>query len=245
MLLITGGNSSIGEAAISKAGERKEKILKIVRSESNNKDEYVREIKADLINGGESVIDRIDQKERDQVSRIIFCHRYRPPRDGMYKLEDEIRVQITSPYEIIQKAYKEFDKLRSVICISSIASTQVALEQNVGYHIVRGGLESMIRKAAVECASRDIAINAIRVGYVKGEKKTRRDPEFFNTDEHVVPRGYAPTPNEIGAAIDTISSLPTSLITGQTINLDAGMSLLTRSSLGEKIRSRLQQRASK
>ena len=126
-----------------------------------------------------------------------------------------------------------------------IASTQVALEQNVGYHIVRGGLESMVRKAAVECASRDIAINAIRVGYVKGKKKTTRNPEFFNTDEHVVPRGYAPTAKEIGTAIDTISSLPTSLITGQTINLDAGMSLLTRSSLGEKIRSKLQERASK
>ena len=88
----------------------------------------------------------------------------------MYKLEDEIRVQITSPYEIIQKVYKEFENFDQSYVYRALPQ-QVALEQNVGYHIVRGGLESTIRKAAVECASRDIAINAIRVGCKRGKRQ--------------------------------------------------------------------------
>ena len=66
MLLITG---NLFEAAITKQ-RKKGKDTKVVRSESNVK-MSMREIKADLINGGETVIDRIDQKERDHKQNYL------------------------------------------------------------------------------------------------------------------------------------------------------------------------------
>ena len=171
-----------------------------------------------------------------KAKRILFCQRYRPNNEESYSLEDDMATHINGPMNFCRRAFKEFENLQNITMISSGAAQYVSSEQNVEYHIVRAGLESMCKYLAIEFSCRDIAVNTIRVGYVKSQRKIdSRGSGFYDADSYVLPRGFAPNAEEVAKAIDQVSTLSTSVITGQTISVDAGLTLRTHSSLGYSI----------
>jgi NAD(P)-dependent dehydrogenase (short-subunit alcohol dehydrogenase family) len=135
-------------------------------------------------------------------------------------------------------AFQNFSRLNNITFISSPASQYVSDEQPIGYHITRSSLESMVRYLAIEFSSKDIAVNAVRLGYVKSPScKENRDLGFYSCDAVAVPRGFAPTPMEVANAIDQLSKIKTGILTGQTISLDAGLTLRSHASLTERTRT--------
>ena len=174
--------------------------------------------------------------EAFKAKRILFCQRYRPCNEESYSLEEDMATHIGGPMSFCRRAFNEFENLESIVMLSSGAAEYVSSEQSVEYHIVRAGLESMCKYIAVEFSSKDAAVNAIRVGYVKNKKRVAgRESTFYEADRYVLPRGFAPNAEEVAQAVDKVSTLSTSIITGQTISVDAGLTLRTHSSLGYAI----------
>ena len=227
MNIVFGANSAIGIELIKTYKSRLEDYLCIGRS----KIDY-NWIFGDLMN-----VNKIElpMKARE-AKRILFCQRYRPINGESYSLESDMATHISGPMRFCRRAFKEFSCLESIVMLSSGAAEFVSSEQCAEYHVVRAGLESMCKYLAVEFSTRDIAVNAVRIGYVKGHKKVdNRETTFYDADRYVLPRGFAPSAMEVAKAIDKISTLSTSIITGQTISVDAGLTLKTHSSLGYSI----------
>ena len=237
MLLLFGGSSTVGSELTKIANDRGEDVIAIQRRELNNRKKIIN-IQGDLAKESYSIVEKIRETGKDKlIKRLIFCQRYRPDKKEEYSAHDELDVHIFNPERIINVGIDKWP------CISSIAASQVADEQCSGYHIVRSGLESMIRKASIRGSEKDIAINTIRLGYVKN----RGDKTNINTshelDKLTVPRKYAPDAKEIARAVDKISTINTSVLTGQTITLDAGLTLMTQSSLAVKLMKALEERS--
>ena len=224
MNILFGARSSIGSELVKMYQSRREEYLCIGRKRTGANWIY-----GDLNNANEISLPHSASNAR----RILFCHRYRPKPGDDYNLNDDLTSQINGPLKFCRNAFRDLRKLENIVMLSSGAAEYVAGEQNVEYHIMKAGLESMCRYLAVEFSSHDIAVNAIRVGYVKrNEKNDERSNQFYELDKSVLPRGFAPDAKEVAKAVDRISTLESSIITGQVISVDAGLTLRTHSSLG-------------
>lgn len=229
MLLVFGARSNIGVSLLARAKGSGEPFLSFGRT--NSGEGWVH---GDLFNPSE-IISHLKLKANKKISRIIFCHRYRPLHGQLYSAENEFSLTISGPLAVSRSAFDILPDLRNIVYISSPASQYVSDEQPIGYHFARAALESMVRCLAVEFSGRNIAVNALRIGYIKPScKKKSRSTNFYSCDSVAVPRGFAPGPDEVAHAIDQISKLESSIITGQTISLDAGLSLRSHATLTER-----------
>ena len=220
----------------------KKEIIAVSR-DSNNilKKKCDHAITGDLQNA-DQLMKSILEVGRDTITSIIFLQRYRPKASEEYSLDEDQCINIKGPLLISRKAYDECKSLRSIIFISSIiGGGLVADEQKVDYHIVRSGIESMARYLAVEFAKKNVAVNAVRLGYVKGSENSHKNRSYYDMDKLTVPRGYAPDSDEIAKMLLQVSEINSGIITGQIITADAGLTLSTQSRLAVKIMNHLKE----
>jgi len=230
-LLILGGRSLIGVELIRLASSRGESFRSLGRK--NMGDNY---IYCDL-RERESILTALSHPEIADVTRIIFCHRYRPSPFEQSDLNDEMTIMVTGPMYLSQCAYEMFTNLSNILFIGSPAAEYVSVEQPPEYHLSRSALESMSRCLAFSFGEKNIAVNTIRLGYVKNVlSPSKYSHDYYQMDKYAVPRGYGASPLEIATTIDNLSCMSTGLLTGQTITLDAGLSLRSHSSLAEHLR---------
>ena len=233
MLLIFGGRSEIGEELVKNCKHRGEKYISIGRNKGPTCQQIGDLREPESINLTDDALN---------TTRIIFCQRYRPAKNDVYSMIEDLQTSVKGPLIFCRRVVEKFPNLTNIIFISSGAAEFISDEQPIEYHIVRAGLESMARYLAYEFSPKGIAVNSIRVGYVKGQgKQVRDDSTFYNVDQYVVPTGGAPNAAEVANAIDKVSHLNDCMITGQTINVDAGITLRTHASLAYSIVKKLNQ----
>ena len=113
----------------------------------------------------------------------------------------------------------------SIVVTSSTNATYV--ESNLAhYNASKGGVEALIRSAALELAWHGIRVNGIAPSMVKTRaafmtSDTTGAPEYLKR----VPMGRFADPPEIAAAVAFLASGQASYITGQTLILDGGLTL--------------------
>ena len=233
MLLIFGGRSAIGQELVKNCKQRGEKYISIGRVKGEICQQAGDLCEPESINLTEDALD---------TTRIIFCQRYRPAKNDVYSMFEDMQISVKGPLTFCRRVVEKFPNLTNIVFISSGAAEFISDEQPIEYHIVRAGLESMARYLAYEFSPKGVAVNAIRIGYVKGQRKqTRDDSTFYNVDQYVVPSGGAPNAAEVADAIDKVSHLNDCMITGQTINVDAGITLRTHASLAYSIVKKMNQ----
>lgn len=233
-LLILGGRSLIGQELIRIATARKEHVWELGRKSTG--DTHIAFDVSDL----QSISSSLFTPNLSSVSRIIFCHRYRPRIHNQHDLKHEIDTMVLGPMQLALCASQACPHLSNILFIGSHAAEYVSDEQPVQYHITRSALESMARHLAITLSCKNIAVNIIRLGYItNGSHSTERDEGYYQMDKFAVPRGFGASPEEVALVIDRFSGIPTGVLTGQVINLDAGLSLRSHSSLAEHLRTSL------
>jgi glucose 1-dehydrogenase len=138
-----------------------------------------------------------------------------------------IDVNITGTFHCVQEAARVMARNRSgaIVCTSSTNAWYV--EKNLAhYNTSKGGVEALVRSAAIDLAEFGIRVNAIEPSMVK----TRA--AFITTDpiggpEYLkrVPMARFAEPAEIAAAVAWLASSESSYMTGQTLILDGGLTL--------------------
>lgn len=96
------------------------------------------------------------------------------------------------------------------------------------YSASKGGLDAMVRPAALECASQNIRINNINPGIIDTEMLRR----FFRPEDEAakpfinhIPTKRLGTSEEVAKTVIWLCSDAASYITGQTISVDAGYAI--------------------
>jgi len=114
-----------------------------------------------------------------------------------------------------------------IINISSIHAHDVRAGA-ADYCAAKGGLKNLTEVMALECAGLAITVNAIAPGMILTPMNARAvaDPAYRKSLEADVPLGRAGRPDEVASLAVYLASEAAAYITGATLTIDGGLSLL-------------------
>ncbi|MGI8920466.1 MAG: SDR family oxidoreductase [Solirubrobacteraceae bacterium] len=142
----------------------------------------------------------------------------------------DIDVNLSGAFRTVQACLPGMLERRfgRVVAISSLAALS-GLPGQVAYAASKAGLLGMVRTLAAEYAGAGITANAVAPGLVASETVRAMPAHVLDALVAGLPSGRLVEPDEVAAAVSFLVSDEASQLTGQTISIDGGWSLNTRS----------------
>lgn len=154
-------------------------------------------------------------------------------RDGLFmRMKDDdwdavLAVNLTSAFRLSRASVKGMMKRRfgRIINITSI----VGVTGNAGqgnYAASKAGLIGMSKSLAAEVASRSITVNCVAPGFIASpmtDVLTDKQKEAILT---TIPAGHLGQGGDIGAACVYLASAEAAYVTGQTLHVNGGMTMI-------------------
>jgi NAD(P)-dependent dehydrogenase (short-subunit alcohol dehydrogenase family) len=162
------------------------------------------------------------------ISYLIFCQRFRGQGDPW---DGEIKVGLTASKYLIEGFADHFipDGDRAIGVVSSVYAQFVGGSQAVGYHVVKAGLNEMVRYYAATLGRRGIRVNAIMpLTYMKDESRHFYEENLALTDvyERLVPLRRMGHAEDSANALNFLCSEQAAFINGQSLFIDGGVSIV-------------------
>lgn len=162
------------------------------------------------------------------LSYLVLSQRYRGEGDPW---AGEIQVGLTASRDLIEGFAPRFVAQgdRAIGVVSSVYAAFVGSSQPVGYHVVKGGLNAMVRHYAATLGRKGIRVNAIMpLTYMKPESRAfyESNEKLMDLYRRLVPLGRLGTAEESASALDFLCSERASFINGQCLFLDGGVSVV-------------------
>jgi NAD(P)-dependent dehydrogenase (short-subunit alcohol dehydrogenase family) len=156
------------------------------------------------------------------------------PSDGPGARWDKLRgSNLDAPYFVAAHAMPLIRRSGggAIVNISSTAT----LHGNWGlYCVAKAGVEALTRALAVEGAAAGIRVNCVSPGWIATDLDASENPAGTDSGAWELPPGVLNrmgTPAEIAGAVGFLASDEASFITGQTLVVDGGLSILDYTSL--------------
>lgn len=159
---------------------------------------------------------------------LVFCQRYRGGGDPW---QGEIQIGLNATRLLIEGFAEHFchEGDRAICVVSSVYAEAVGGSQPVGYHVVKAGLNQMVRYFAWVLGRKGIRLNAVMpLTYVKPESRA-----FYEGNEALqqlykefVPLGRLGDADDSANLVDFLCSAKASFINGQCIYVDGGVSVM-------------------
>ena len=148
-----------------------------------------------------------------------------------------LRTNLTGSFLTSRRFVRDLRAKRRPGTIVNITSIHAFAMRSGGadYAAAKGGQANLTRTMALECAPLGITVNAIAPGMIMTPMNADAfDPEKRAERERAIPAGRAGTPEEVGRLAMFLASPDASYITGATVVIDRGLSLL----MGQGTRAR-------
>ena len=101
-----------------------------------------------------------------------------------------------------------------------------AREGRSAYSISKAGLEALARSAALEYSKFGVLVNVVAPGFVLTDLTAKNNtPEEISNLTSQIPLNRLAKPEEIASLVSYLASKKNTYITGQTINVDGGISI--------------------
>lgn len=174
--------------------------------------------------------------KRGPVDYLVLCQRYRGQGDSW---AGEIETSLNATKEILDRLANQFRPgAASVVIVGSLIGRLVAEGQPLGYHVVKAALVQVARHYAVSWGSRGIRVNCVTPGLVlKDEAKDyyKQNPALPELYGRITPLGRMVEADEVAQVIEFLCSPKSSMLTGQELVVDGGLSLVFQESLAKKL----------
>ena len=162
------------------------------------------------------------------IRYLALCQRFRGQGDPW---AGEIQVGLTASRDLIEGFGAHFCESgdRAIGVVSSVYAQFVGSSQPVGYHVVKAGLNELVRYYAVEFGRRGVRVNAIMpLTYLKDESRHFYAANAKLTDAYdkLVPLGRMGEAADSANALDFLCSEKASFINGQSLFIDGGVSVV-------------------
>jgi NAD(P)-dependent dehydrogenase (short-subunit alcohol dehydrogenase family) len=229
--VVVGGTRGLGLVVVERLLSRGFDVTIISRQPSprhagNSK---VRHIAVDL-----EVVDSLDGvwtkacEALGQISYLVLCQRFRGQGDPW---EGEIQVGLTASRCLIEGFADHFTSAgdRAIGVVSSVYAQFVGASQPVGYHVVKAGLNEMVRYYASTLGRRGIRVNAIMpLTYMKDESRQfyENNASLADVYERLVPLRRMGHAEDSANALNFLCSEQASFINGQSLIVDGGVSVV-------------------
>lgn len=139
-----------------------------------------------------------------------------------------LEVNYFANINILQKVLPQMKKnnFGRIVAVSSLFAHR-AKSGRSAYASSKAALEALIRHIAIESAPFGIMANIVSPGYVDTDLTRKNNSESQISElEKRIPVGRLAHPHEIAAVVGFLASGENSYITGQTLNVDGGATLL-------------------
>jgi NAD(P)-dependent dehydrogenase (short-subunit alcohol dehydrogenase family) len=162
------------------------------------------------------------------VRYMALCQRFRGPGDSW---AGEIQVGLGASRSLIEGFGDCFCDSgdRGIGVVSSVYAQFVGGSQPIGYHVVKAGLNSMVRYYAWVLGRRGIRVNAIMpLTYMKQESRQfyQSNTELLDVYDRFVPLRRMGEAEDCANAIDFLCSDKAAFINGQSLFVDGGVSVV-------------------
>lgn len=160
------------------------------------------------------------------LNYLVLCQRYRGEDDPW---TGEIQVGLTASRQLIEGLTDSFSEVgdRAIGIVSSVYARFVGSSQPVGYHVVKAGLNAMVRYYAFSLGQRGIRINAIMpLTYMKDTSRAyyQSQARLMALYDQLVPLRRMGDAADSANALDFLCSEKASFISGQCLYVDGGVS---------------------
>ena len=237
-ILVTGASSGIGRAIAIECSKMEATVILTGRNE-----ERLQETVSQMQGNNHSVIvaDLIQQNDLHSLIEktpaldgLVNCA-------GMIKtlpvqfidagsLEEIMSVNFTAPAllsaQLIKK--KKFVKNSSIVFISSISGVVCVYGGNSMYSASKGAINSLMKNMALDLSSKGIRVNSVNPGIVETHifDAGTFTSEQFEEDKKRYPLKRYGKPEEVAYAVIYLLSDASSWVTGSSLIIDGGFTLL-------------------
>lgn len=233
-VLVTGGTRGIGAGIAARFAEAGYRVAVSGRSERSASSGAPRVFAADLRD--EAAASRLVADvvaDLGGIDALVHCAGIYPeaPLGEMTSQQwrEVLDVNLTSAFLLTQAALPVLSRSDAgrIVLISSITGPRTALPGLAHYAASKGGVEGFARAAAREAGAHGITVNAIAPGTVLTEGLE----QLYTVQEREelarrVPVGRLGTPADIGALAVWLSSPEAGFVTGQSIIVDGGQTIV-------------------
>ena len=235
-ILVTGASSGIGQATAVECAQMGAEVV------ITGRDTERLQATADLVGNLKAQI-AADLTNQEDVERLVASL---PPLDGAVlcagnsttlplqfgsreKFDEMFNVNFFAPVELLRLMYKKkvLQKGASVVLIASIGGTHSFMPGNGVYGASKAALNSLMKYAAREYASRKIRVNSICPGMVDTPLIHRGTitEEQLAEDAKRYPLGRYGKPDDIANGVVYLLSDASSWLTGHDLVIDGGFSI--------------------
>ena len=235
-ILVTGASSGIGQATAVECAQMGAEVV------ITGRDTERLQATADLMGNLKAQI-AADLTNQEDVERLVASL---PPLDGAVlcagnsttlplqfgsreKFDEMFNVNFFAPVELLRLMYKKkvLQKGSSVVLIASIGGTHSFMPGNGVYGASKAALNSLMKYAAREYASRKIRVNSICPGMVDTPLIHRGTitEEQLAEDAKRYPLGRYGKPDDIANGAVYLLSDASSWLTGHDLVIDGGFSI--------------------
>lgn len=242
VVIVTGGGQGIGEGIVRVFAQAGAKVVIATRSEANGRSVAESVLKS----GGVAWLNRTDVGRRSEIERmvaetvarfgrldIVIHNAAVYPVIPIEQLSDEdldrtLSVNLKAGFWLIQEALPHLRKQGGgrILFTSSVTGPNVAMPGTAHYAASKGGMNGLIRTAALEFARQNITVNGVEPGYIlTAAMQALGGPEALAQMASQIPMGKLGDPVDIANTMLFLASDAASYITGQTIVVDGGSTL--------------------
>lgn len=164
-----------------------------------------------------------------QPDAVIFCHRF---RGETLDMDGELNCSVSATAKVINLLISDPNfGPASIVIVSSIASTVIAPNTSLAYHVAKAAMIQLARHFAVLLGPRRIRVNTVSPAtFVKREAEEwfSKNPALLDALSKTIPLGRLCSAREVAHAIEFFASDKASFITGQSLIVDGGVTLLNQ-----------------
>ncbi|HJC60690.1 MAG TPA: glucose 1-dehydrogenase [Candidatus Dietzia intestinigallinarum] len=241
-LIVTGGNSGIGEAIACAAARSGANIVVDYVVNPAETDRVIENVEQA---GGKAVGVRADVTRLDDLRTMV-----RKAVDTFGGLDVLVNnAGIETRTSLLETSEEDYDKVMSVNLKSAFFGSQVAgryfidarregliinvssvheewpMPGNTAYCVAKGGMRMLTRTAGVELAGRGVRMINVGPGAVATpiNQSTMDDPDELERLESAIPMGRMARPEEIGDLVAMLATSTAGYLTATTVFTDGGI----------------------
>lgn len=141
--------------------------------------------------------------------------------------QNTLEVNLLANRDILKEVLPEMkrNKFGRIVVISSLYATKVR-EGRSAYSISKAALEALARSIAIEYADSGVMINVVAPGFVRTSLTEKNNsPAQILDIKSQIPLNRLAQPEEVARVVTFLLSEKNTYMTGQTINVDGGLSI--------------------